>query len=69
MGIDHSLVAQIVFGSRMGAWRISRIMQYATAFEMTQTNSYFPLRRAVLGLLRITPRGCLFEATVLAMGI
>src|SRR3989442_9692608 len=35
--IDPRLVTHIVFGSRMEPWQIARIMQYATAYEMTHT--------------------------------
>jgi hypothetical protein len=55
LGIQHSLTAQIVFGSRMEGWQLTRIMQCATAFEMTQSQFLRSLRRAALGLLRITP--------------
>jgi hypothetical protein len=37
VGIEPDLVTQIIFGSRMEAWQIARIMRYATALEMTRT--------------------------------
>lgn len=37
VGIESGLVTQIIFGSRMEAWQIVRIMQCATAYEMTHT--------------------------------
>jgi Protein of unknown function (DUF2971) len=35
MGIEPSLVTQIIFGHRMEAWQIARIMQYTNALDMT----------------------------------
>ncbi len=37
VAIDPGLVTHIIFGSRMEAWQIARVMQYATGYEMTHT--------------------------------
>ena len=41
VGIEPGLVTQIVFGFRMEAWQIARIMQYVTAYEMNHTIEFF----------------------------
>ena len=35
--IEPNLISHIIFGSRMETWQISRIVLYANALEMTQT--------------------------------
>jgi hypothetical protein len=37
VGIDSNLITQIIFGFRMEAWQISRIVQYTNILEMTHT--------------------------------
>jgi hypothetical protein len=36
-GIEPTLITHIIFGSKMEAWQIARIMLYKTALEMTRT--------------------------------
>jgi hypothetical protein len=40
VGIEKALITQIIFGSRMESWQISRIVQYATQLEMTHTQFF-----------------------------
>lgn len=37
VAINSLLITQIILGSQMETWQIARIVQYATAFEMTHT--------------------------------
>jgi len=41
VGIEPSLVRQIIFGSQMKDWQIARIMLYATALEMLTHTQFF----------------------------
>lgn len=40
VGIEPNLITHIIFGSKMEAWQIARIMQYATAYEMIATTQF-----------------------------
>jgi hypothetical protein len=37
VGIEPSLITQIIFGSHMETWQVARVMLYATGYNMTRT--------------------------------